>query len=272
MAIITVSRQVYSYGDEIAKKVAEDLGFDLIDKQKIGEALANLGLPASEMDRFDEKKPSIWDSLAIQKNKFLCLMKAVIYEFAEKDQTLILGRGGQVLLKDLPGTMHLRIVAPLEVRVKRLMAHEGHDEKNAERLLRQSDRDSSGYIRSFFSADWNDHKYYDMMINTETLSIGTATGMITTAIRSAEFKSDSNQRAEKLAALSLEQKAEAAIMELQKGNYIHADVSNVERGTITLRGTANSEAVKEECGLAVSKIKGVRNIKNEIMIIKTMSG
>ena len=150
MAIITVSRQRYSFGDEIAQKVADNLGYDFIDKEKIGEALAKLGFPANQVDRFDERKPSIWDSLAIQHNRFSCLMKAAVYGFARKDNTLILGRGAQVLLQNFPGVLHLRIVAPFEVRLERLMEQDGYDKKNGEKVLRQKDRDSSGYIRSLF--------------------------------------------------------------------------------------------------------------------------
>jgi cytidylate kinase len=270
MAIITVSRQHYSLGDEIAKKVADDLGYALIDKQKVGDALAVLGLPAGQMDRYDEKKPSIWDSLAIQHNRFLCLMKAAIYDFAAKDNTLILGRGGQVLLKNFPGVLHLRMVSPFEVRLKRLMDHDGYDEKNGEKVLRQRDRDSSGYIRSFFSEDWNDPDYYDLVINTNTLSIDTATGMILSAIQSAEFQGDVSERTDRLAALCLKYKAEAVMMELQRGSNIYAAVTNVDKGIITLRGTASSAMIKEDCGLAISKIEGVKEIKNEIVVVKSV--
>jgi cytidylate kinase len=270
MAIITVSRQLYSFGDEIAKKVADDLGYDLIDKEKIGEALAMLGLPATELERFDEKKPSIWASLASQHNRFSYLMKAAIYDFAQNNETLILGRGAQILLKDLPGTLHVRVVAPLKVRLGRIMEHEGYDEKNGERVLRQGDRDSSGYIRSFFNADWNDPDYYDLLINTKTISIDTAAGMMMNAVRSAEFKSDPDERSDKLAALSLQQKAEAVIMEVQRGNNIYVAVTDVDRGIVTLRGTTNSTMVKDDCGLAISKITGVREIKNEIAVIKAV--
>lgn len=270
MAIITVSRQANSYGDEIAKRVAEVLGYDFIDKQMIGQALAHLGLSTEQMDRFDEKKPSIWDALAIQKNKFLCLMKAVIYDFAEKDHTVILGRGSQCLLQDLPGTLHVRIVAPFKVRLRRLVEQDEHDEKSADRMLRKGDRDSSGYIRSFFNADWNDPDYYDLLVNTQTLSIATATEMITRAIQSEEFKCDPKARSDKLAALALEQKAEVAIMEIQKGNTIFASVADIDQGIVTLTGVADSEAIKQECGMVVSAIDGVKGVKNEIGIIKAV--
>ena len=270
MAIITVSRQFFSLGDEIAKKVADDLGYDLIDKKKIGEALAVLGLPAGDLERFDEKKPSIWDSLAIQKNRFLYLMKAVIFELAGRNRTLILGRGAQFLLKDLPGIMRVRIVAPFDVRLGRLMAYEDYDEKTADRMLRQHDRDSSGYIRSFYSADWNDPDGYDLLINTRTIAIGTATKMIYDAIQATEFRSDPNERAERLAALSLQYKAEAVIMELQRGSRIYVAVTDVTHGVVTLRGSTDSEAVREECASAVAAIKGVSEIVNDIAVVKAV--
>lgn len=272
MAIITVSRQRYSWGDEISKKVADDLGYDFIDKEKIGEALALLGLPASQMERFDEKKPSIWDALAIQHEKFSCLMKAVIYDFAAKDDALILGRGAQVLLKNFPGVLHLRIVAPFKVRLKRMMEQDGYDEKNGEKVLRQRDRDSSGYIRAFYNADWNDPDYYDLVINTATLSSGTATEMIMRTIHSAEYRDAPGQRPDKLAALSLQYKAEAVIMELHRGSNIYVSVTNVDDGVITLGGTTDSETVKNECGLAISKIAGVRGVNNHIMVAKPVYG
>ena len=272
MAIITVSRQVYSNGDEIARQVADDLDYNLIEKEKIGEALANLGLPATEVERFDEKRPSIWDSLAVQHTRFLHLMRAVIYDFARRNDTIILGRGAQILLKDFPGTLPVRIVAPMGVRLKRLMEREGCDEKDGEKVLRQSDKDSSGYIQSFFAADWNDHDYYDLVINTKTISIEMAGGMISNAIHFTEFMSDPEERSRRLSALSLQQKAEAAIMAALRGNRIYVAVAEVDEGMITLRGTADSEAVIDACEKAISKIAGVRGIKNEIALLKSVYG
>ena len=272
MAVITISRQMVSFGDEIAKKVAEDLGYELIDKQSIGQALASLGLPAAETEKYDEKKPSIWDSLVIQQNKFMYLIRAAIYDFAGKDNTVILGRGAQALLADLPGTFHVRIVAPMEVRIGRLRVQGGIDAKNAERLLRQSDRDSSGFIRAYFSADWDDADYYDLVINTKHLSIDMAAGMIASAVQSIEFQTDAGNRSAKLADLSLQQQAEVAIMEIHRGNKLFISVANVENGVATLKGTTDSAAVKEECALAISKIGGIRQVKNEISVMTAFYG
>ena len=204
MAIITVSKQLGSFGDEIAQKVANNLEYEYIDKIKIGEALAIQGLEATEREKYDEKKPSIWDFFSIQRSKFLHFISAAIYDFAGKNNTVILGRGGQVLLKDLPGTLHVRIIAPFGIRLKRIMEQEGYDERTGDRILRRSDRESSGYIRSFFGADWNDQNLYDMVINTKAISIDTGVEMIQDTIDSPEFKGDFKETLERLADLALE--------------------------------------------------------------------
>ena len=156
MAVVTVSRQMGSLGTEIAQILAERLQYEYVDKDKIGKVLATYGLPALDLEKFDEKKPPFWDSWQIQRKKFLHFLEAVIYEFARKGNVVIVGRGGQVFLKDLPGVLHLRVIAPLALRVKRSLAENLGDEKQVARLLRRNDRDSEGFIRSFLDVNWDD--------------------------------------------------------------------------------------------------------------------
>lgn len=267
MAIITVSRQLGSFGDEITQKVANSLNYEYVDKSKIGEALVIQGFPILEVEKYDEKKPSIWDSFSNQRRRFLHLIQAVIYDFAEKDKTVIVGRGGQIVLKDVPGALHVRIVAPFNVRLKRIMEREGHDERNGEKILRRSDRDSAGYIRSFFGADWDNQTLYDMVINTHTISTDTGVKMIINTIDSPEFKESSKEALEKLADLALLQKVEARLIEIPGVNI---QASSVEKGVVTLIGTANSDGVKEGCEGAISSLKGVNRVNAEIRVIPTV--
>jgi hypothetical protein len=112
MSVITVSRQLGSFGTEIAQRVAEKLNYEYLDKEKIEKALADYGLPAPVVERFDEKKPPFWDLWQIQRRKFLYFIQAVIYDFARKGHIVIVGRGGQVLLRDLPGVRMLESLPP----------------------------------------------------------------------------------------------------------------------------------------------------------------
>ena len=265
MSTITISRQPGSLGTEIARGVAEKLNYEYVDKEKIGEILADYGFEILQVGRFDEKKPPFWATLSTQRTKFLRSIQAAIYDFARKGQVVIVGRGGQVLLKNVPGTLHVRIFAPFDLCVKRLMESERIDEKLAVRIFRQSDRDSAGYIQSFFHTDWNDATLYDLLINTEKLLPATAIQLIIDSVHSGEIQEGVEKGKEKLAELVLVQKVEAKLMPIIGSDRHHVEI-RVEKGVVLLRGAVTSDMLKEECERAVAALEGVEHVENQLSV------
>jgi cytidylate kinase len=259
MAIVTISRQLGSLGTEIAQGVAEKLRYEYVDKNKVTEALAPYGLFAPDVEKFDEKKPTFWDSLEIQKKKFLHALEAVIYDFARKGNVVIVGRGGQVLLKDLPGVLRTRIIAPFEVRLKRMLTMEGSGEKKASQILNQSDRDSAGFLRSFFDADWDDRNLYDLMINTEKLSAETVVKLIIDSISSQEIQEGGKGVDAKLIDLAITQKVEVILMGIIGIGFQNVGVQ-VKEGVVHLSGLVASDVLKADCLHSVAQIEGVKSV------------
>jgi cytidylate kinase len=266
MAVITVSRQLGSQGVEIAQGVASRFNYQCVDKEKIGIALADSGLPQIEIERLDEKKPSFWDSWAIDRNKFFHQIQMTIYGFAQKNNVVIVGRGGQVLLKDLPGVLHVRVIAPFEVRIRRIMEQQGVNEKQANRLLRRSDEDSAGFIQSFFKVDWEDPNLYDLVINTQKVSIDTAVMMILEAIQSPEIKEGGRKMEGKLADLILFRRVESALLRLLGLGFTSYIYIHVEEGVVTLEGTVISGTDMTNCERAVASIEGVQRVNNQLSL------
>ena len=265
MSVITISRQLASLGTEIAQAVAETLHYEYVDKEKIAGALADYGLPALEIERFDEKKPPFWDSLQFQRWKFIHFIQAMIYDFASKGNVVLVGRGGQVLLKDLPGVLHVRVIAPFDVRVRRIMQQGGKDERQAAEILRRNDRDSSGFIRSFFDMDWDDPDFYDLVLNTQKFTVDTGVQMILESIHSLEVKENGKKTGEKLADLALAQKVEAALLDIL-GTDIRYMKVKAERGTVILKGAVTSDIYKENCLRTAAKIPGVNRVDNQLSV------
>ena len=265
MSVITISRQIGSLGTEIAQGMANRLGYEYVDKERIGKALADYGLPEPDMERFDERKPPFWDSWQIQRRKFLHFLEAVIFDFAGKGNVVIVGRGGQILLKDLPGVLHLRIIAPWEMRLRRVIQEGPGDERQAERVLRRSDRDSAGFIQSFFDVDWNAPDLYDLVINTQKMTQDTAVKMILQFVDSAEMIEGEKKAEEKLAHLALIQKVEAALLGILGIDIRHINIHN-EGGVITLRGAVGSNKDKENCQRTVAGIAGVNRVDNQLLV------
>jgi cytidylate kinase len=270
MSLITISRQIGSLGTEIAKLVSSKLDYEYIDKERIGEALADYGFPERELEAYDEKRPSLWESFSGERKKFLHFMQAVIYDFARKGNVVIVGRGSQVLLKDLPGAFHVRIKAPFDIRVKRIMEREGDDERHVKRILRRWDRDASGYIRYLFNVDWDDQSLYDMIINTRKISVDTAAKMILDVIHSPELKHRVKKMEEKLADLALVHKVEAALMDMKGRDIRDADI-RLEGGVVTLSGLVYSAKDKEEVERKVSSLKGVKKVDNQLLVAERYS-
>ena len=266
MSTITISRQLGTAGTEIAREVAEGLNYEYVDKERIGEMLAaDFGFGPADLERFDEKKPPFWEFLSIQKVKYLHSIQAAIYDFARKDRVVIVGRGGQVLLRNLPGILHVRVFAPFPFRVKRLVEMEKMDEKRAVRTLQQSDHDSAAYIHSFFNANWEDATLYDLLVNAEKLSPVTAVQLIINSSQSPEIQGGVEKGKGNLADLALAQKAEAKLIATLGYDPRPVEI-RAEKGVVYLRGTVTSSGLKDECERVIAALEGVDHVENELSV------
>lgn len=263
MTIISISRQIGSLGDEIARLTAEKLGYQHIGKSQISEVLSKYGFSAADVAKYDEKKPSLLQNLSKQKNLYAHFIRTAIYELAAKENIVIVGRGAQVILKDIAGALKVRIIAPYQTRVKRLVENLGYDERDARWNIRQSDRDSSGYISTYFDADWDDGDLYDLVINTRTMTMKTSIEMITSAAASDECKI-SPQVPGTLMDLALTHKVKAVLMEVAGMEDVTLDV---QEAAVNLSGTAMSAAKKAECEKVVSRVNGVTKVINQINVL-----
>ncbi len=267
MSIITISRQLGSLGTEIARAAAAELNYEYADKEMVGKVMESFGIAAPEMDQFDEKRPPFWDSFSTRRRRFLHFIQMAIYSLARKSRVIIVGRGGQVLLKDLPGTLHVRIFAPWPVRLKRLIESGGVDEKHAGLMIRQNDNDSSGYIRSFFNAEWDDPVLYDLLINTERLSVQTGVRLIIESVHSPEIQAGAEAAAEKLADLDLAQKVEAKLLEIPGYDVRRVEVT-ADKGVVYLRGEVTSVLKKENCERVAADLEGVKQVENRLLVVQ----
>ncbi len=265
MSVITISRQLGSQGVEIARAAASQFNYQYVDKEKIGIALADRGLPKPEIERLDEKKPSFWDYWTIDRNMFFNHLQMIIYGFAQKNNVVIVGRGGQILLKDVPGALHVRIFAPFDVRVQRIMEQQGVKEKQACRLLRCSDEDSAGFIQSLFKVDWEDPNLYNLVINTQKISVDTAVMMILEAIQAPEIKEGMKRTESKLAELILSQRVQSTLMGILGMGLSYINF-NIEEGVVALDGTVSSAADRANCERAVADIEGVQRVNNHLSV------
>lgn len=264
MAVITISRQRGSFGNQIAEAVAERLRYNRVGKTEISDALADQGLEALVFEKFDGRRPSIWQSLSQQKKQFIHFLRSAVYDFARRGNVVILGRGGQVLLKSIPATLHVRIVAPFENRVRRLMEMADYSRRKAENELLLSDHDSSGYIRSYFDINWSDIDMYDLVLNTRTMSVDAAVSLIVAAVAAREFNESTGAAETNLENMALEEKVKAVLVGFPGITLSAVEVTKEE---LVLTGLARSKENIEHCKSAVESISGVKKVRAKLDIV-----
>jgi cytidylate kinase len=137
----------------------------------------SLSLPFTGL--FSPTVPPISASL----EEYVRMVGLVIRGLAREGDVLIIGRGGQALLKSHPDALHVQIVAPLKYRIKVVMAREGLNQRAAQNRIRASDRARFDYVRRYHDVDWLDSSLYHLVINTGRVPVSTAVDLIVAAKR-----------------------------------------------------------------------------------------
>jgi cytidylate kinase len=188
MALVSFSRQEGSLGGLVAREFAARLGYRVLDlKALLEEAQAYGGIKQSAPELF-EKQPGLLERLDRERRRYSVVLRAVIYNAALADNVVFLGRGVGMLLGDLSHAMRVLVVAPEELRVTRVMrqgvsARPGpKSREEAEEIVRRADRDRAGYLRYLFNVDWLNPQIHDVVINTASLGIPSATEAVVKAV------------------------------------------------------------------------------------------
>ncbi|MGD9973830.1 MAG: AAA family ATPase [Desulfatirhabdiaceae bacterium] len=167
MAVLTISREHQTGCVEIGQAVAHQMGYEFVDKSCIYANLRKTGEKWGRMaEELDEERPSIWEKYDREYRGFISLVESTIYEYAATDRAVILGRGSAFLLHDMPQVLKVRMFAPMDVRIGRLMQKENVDQKTARETLEKIDKSRSGYIQAIYGKQMKDVENYDMLFNT----------------------------------------------------------------------------------------------------------
>ena len=134
MATLTISREYGSGGLEIGRRVAERLGYQFVDKERLFQDMERAGPRWARVAKeVDEVCPTLWERHDWQYRGYVAQMEDLILEYALGDNVVIIGRGGSFLLQEVPFCLRVRLVAPLEARLEAIMVRESLTREAAKR-------------------------------------------------------------------------------------------------------------------------------------------
>ena len=264
MPVITISRELGSGGSEIAAALVEKTQGGFLDKQGLEGQLEEHGFPTACVERYDQKKPGFWDRLSVNGDHYLHFLRTAILETAQEGNCVILGRGGQFILKDVPGVLHTRTIASRNTRLKRLRKRCDCGEHNAKKLLQRSDQNRSGFHKFFFHSDWESPAHYDVVLNTDRQTVQSSADLILEMANHPLIAGQRQQMARVLANLNLEQAVKTAILLKTSVSPFYLDVE-ADQGVVTLRGTVVAAQTLTLCESLASEVEGVDKVVNQLV-------
>ena len=197
--LITVTRQYGSGGSEIARLAAAALQWTVIDNEFVDEVARRAGLPVEEVAAREERAPGLLERLArtlavaspemfvttagvprVEEDEATIarLTERVIADAAAEGRVILVGRGAQAILAQRPEALHVYVVASKPWRLKLAIERLGVPAADAERVLAETDRQRDRYVKEHYGRVRDDATNYDLVLNTERLTIEGAAGLV----------------------------------------------------------------------------------------------
>ncbi|GMO64922.1 MAG: cytidylate kinase family protein [Treponemataceae bacterium] len=267
MAVITISRQVAALGDEIATALAKALGYQFITRQMIEARIIELGFPKDKMEKYDERKPGFFASLAKVRDEYLDYLQTAVLEAATKNNCILIGRGAFAILDDVPNKVAVRFVAHDDVRLERLSKEFSWNEKQSQNRINESDTNRSGFHKNFFNILQEDPSFFHITINTAIVDIGTSVALIKTLKESIVGQKEEEAGEKKISDLFTAQTLINKLVFEHKLNinFLRAVINGK---TIVLQGVADSAALAERAVSLSADIMSGYKIDSVISIVQ----
>ena len=240
MAVISISRQLSSYGDEIASKVAEKLGYKLVTKADLEKRIVSLGFPANKLSKFEQKKLGFLAGMTSLRDEYLnCLITAIL-EAASENNTVIVGRDSFIILKDIENHISIRCIAEEKLRLERLQKESGISAKEAAKKLTDSEILQKNFHKNFFNFDANNPEMFDFIVNSSKVDVSAIAETICSLVKNFVTKEREESGQKQLDELLMGQRLVDILIFIYNLNidFLRASLKDKK---ITLHGIADSQ-------------------------------
>ena len=267
MAIITIARELAALGEEVARELSRVTGYKLIDREFLEKRLTDFGLDAGKREKYDEKKPGFWASLSQERDDYLHFLKASLFEESIAGDCIVVGRGAAAIFKSVPSLISIKLVAPLALRIERVMKSYGCDERHALQIVEESDHNRIGFHKYFFSIDWADARSYDLTVNSTKTDPAQIAAMVDDFRKLVVDRSKDEAGRRRLAELLLGQRVVTEIV-YSKKVPVHFLEAAADGGRIILHGVANTQTAIDAALAAARSVPGVSEAESAIQVVQ----
>jgi cytidylate kinase len=263
MALVAITREMGSLGKDVADGLSEALGVPLYYHEVADHLADRMRVRKSHVIRLLDGKANLLERLTADKTSLSIYTADEIVNMAAQEKgAVIRGWGATHLLREVPHAVCVRICAPFEVRKQRMMDRvASSDADKIAEEIQQNDEAHTAIMKRNFDVRWTDSENYDVVLNTERVSVKECVDRVLGLVRSAEFAETPASRG-KLQDLALAWRVKAALRLSPKTRGLRISVS-AKDGRVSLAGMLDT-AEERAAATEVAAQAGARDIDDAL--------
>ena len=266
MPVIALTQEMGSLAKDVALRLAESSSLAVMRNEVVENVAGRMHVPASLIRRLREGKAGLVERLSTDKERMALYTAEEVFAQAVRGSVILRGWGATCLLRPVRHVVRVRVTRPLEQRVAWLMEHLGTDNREAaEAEVRRSDTAHASRMNTQFGVTWGDPLLYDLVLNTERVSIDSCVEQILHLSRRPEFQETAESRAI-LDGLALSARVRAALKANDSTGNVDVQIDSRD-GRVVLNGIVVNEHEKMETERVATTVAGVGKVDSRLHLM-----
>ncbi|WP_426390428.1 cytidylate kinase family protein [Variovorax sp. R-27] len=266
MPVIALTQEMGSLAKDVSLKLAETLGLAVMRHEVIEHVADRMQVSTSLIGRLRGGKAGLVERLTTDSRSVALYTAEELFALADRGNVVLRGWGATCLLRPVPHVVCVRITRSLKRRVEWLMSDlETDDAEFAEAEIRRSDQAHAARMHAQFGVTWGDPVLYDLVLNTDRLSIESCVEQIRLMVNRPEFAETPASRA-LLANMALEARVRAALKEHEATRDINVTIT-ANQGEVMLRGIVLNSDERAQAEAVAAEVSGVSGVHNQLRLM-----
>ena len=266
MTVIALTEEMGSLATDVADHLATDLGLAVMRHEVVDAVSSRMHVPTSLINRLREGKAGALERLRADKASLAVYMTEEVLEVAARGDVVLRGWGATCLLRTVPHVVCVRVTRPFAQRVAWLREQLGADDiAFVEEEIRRSDRAHAARMHAQFGVTWGDPLLYDLVLNTDRLSVETCARQVAALAQRPEFAETEASRA-RLQNMALAARVRAALRADAATRHIDVTVDS-DAGRIVLAGIVLDADEMPAAERVARAVAGVTAVDNQLKVM-----
>ena len=266
MPVIALTQGMGSLAQDIAEQLAAELQLSTLQHEVAERVAEKMHVSRSLINRLRGGKAGALERLRADRQAMALYSAEEVLDAAAKGDVVIRGWGATQLLRPVPHIPCIRIMRPIEQRVQWLMEQIDTDDRGvAEAEIRRSDEANASRMHDQFGVRWNEPVLFDMVLNTDRLSVDSCVKIIRTLLARPEFAETDASRA-LLQGLALSAHVRAALRAHQETHGVDITIEG-QGGRVALRGIVADEAERAAAVQVSAGVAGVESVDDQLRVM-----